>query len=47
MKTYNCIFTGGSVRGLCYVGALKAFEENNINEKSKTLIKIKMRDCLL
>lgn len=30
MKTYNCIFTGGSVRGLCYVGALKAFEDNNI-----------------
>ena len=30
MKNYNCIFTGGSTRGLCYVGVLKAFEEQNI-----------------
>lgn len=27
---YNCIFTGGSSRGLCYVGVLKALEELNI-----------------
>lgn len=30
MKHYNCIFTGGSVIGFCYVGVLKAFEELNI-----------------
>lgn len=30
MKKYNCIFTGGSTRGLCYVGVLKALEEYNI-----------------
>ena len=30
MKHYNCIFTGGSTRGLCYVGVLKALEELNI-----------------
>ena len=30
---YNCIFTGGSTRGLAYVGVLKAFEENNIQIK--------------
>ena len=30
MKNYNCIFTGGSTRGLCYVGVLKALEEQNI-----------------
>jgi NTE family protein len=27
---YNCIFGGGGVRGLCYVGALKALQECNI-----------------
>ena len=27
---YNCIFTGGSVRGLSYVGVLKAIEELGI-----------------
>ena len=27
---YNCIFGGGGVRGLCYVGALKALKEYNI-----------------
>lgn len=27
---YNCVFTGGSSRGLCYVGVLKALEELNI-----------------
>ncbi len=30
MKKVNCIFTGGSSRGLCYVGVLKALEELNI-----------------
>ena len=30
MKHYNCIFTGGSTRGLCYAGVLKALEEFNI-----------------
>ena len=29
-KKYNCIFTGGSVRGLSYVGVIKAIEELNI-----------------
>ena len=27
---YNCIFGGGAVRGLCYVGVLKAFKELDI-----------------
>ncbi len=27
---YSCIFSGGSVRGLCYTGVLRAFEELNI-----------------
>lgn len=27
---YNCIFGGGGVRGMCYIGALKAIEELNI-----------------
>ncbi len=27
---YNCIFGGGAVRGMCYVGALKALRELNI-----------------
>lgn len=30
MQNFNCIFTGGSSRGLCYVGVLKALEELNI-----------------
>lgn len=30
MKTYDCIFTGGASRGLCYTGVLKAFEELGI-----------------
>lgn len=34
MKNYTCIFTGGSTRGLCYIGALKALEEKNINIKN-------------
>lgn len=27
---YNCVFGGGGVRGMCYVGALKAIEELDI-----------------
>lgn len=27
---YNCIFGGGGVRGMCYIGALKALNELNI-----------------
>ena len=27
---YNCIFGGGGVRGVCYIGALKALNELNI-----------------
>ena len=27
---YNCIFGGGAVRGLCYVGALRALKELNV-----------------
>ncbi|MBE7704191.1 MAG: hypothetical protein E7Z90_00090 [Cyanobacteria bacterium SIG29] len=27
---YNCIFGGGGVRGICYIGALKALNELNI-----------------
>ncbi len=30
MNHYNCIFTGGSARGLCYVGVLKALEKLDI-----------------
>ena len=30
MNIYNYIFTGGSTRGLCYTGVLKAFEELGI-----------------
>lgn len=33
MKNYSCIFTGGSSRGLCYIGVLKALEEKNIKIK--------------
>ncbi len=31
---YNCIFGGGGVRGLCYVGAIKALKELNIEIES-------------
>lgn len=27
---YNCVFGGGGIRGLCYVGAVKALEESEI-----------------
>ena len=27
---YNCIFGGGGIRGLCHIGALKAFDELGI-----------------
>ena len=27
---YNCIFGGGAIRGLCYVGALRALKELNV-----------------
>lgn len=27
---YNCVFGGGGVRGICYIGAVKAIEEFNI-----------------
>lgn len=27
---YNCVFGGGGVRGLCYIGAVKALQEYNI-----------------
>ena len=27
---YNCVFGGGGTRGLCYIGAVKALEEYNI-----------------
>ena len=27
---YNCIFGGGGVRGMCYIGALKALKELKI-----------------
>ena len=30
---YVCIFTGGSIRGGAYVGALRAMEELGINNK--------------
>lgn len=33
---YNYIFTGGSTRGVCYVGVLKALEELNISPISYT-----------
>ena len=36
MTKYNVIFTGGSVRGLCYAGVLKALEEENIQIKTYT-----------
>ena len=36
MTKYNVIFTGGSVRGLCYEGVLKALEEENIQIKTYT-----------
>ena len=28
---YNCVFGGGGVRGMCYIGALKALKEFNID----------------
>ncbi len=31
---YNCIFGGGGVRGLCYIGAVKALEEFGIEIES-------------
>ena len=31
---YNCIFGGGGVRGMCYVGALKALNELGIELNS-------------
>ncbi len=27
---YNCVFGGGGIRGLCYIGAVKALQEYNI-----------------
>ena len=33
-KQYLCIFGGGAIRGLAYLGALKAMKELNINIKS-------------
>lgn len=32
-KDYYCIFGGGGIRGVAYVGALKALEEANVNIK--------------
>lgn len=31
---YNCVFGGGGIRGFCYIGALKALQENNISIES-------------
>lgn len=31
---YNCVFGGGGIRGLCYIGAVKALQENNIELES-------------
>ena len=31
---YTCIFGGGAVRGLAYIGAIKALKELNINVKT-------------
>lgn len=31
---YNCIFGGGGIRGMCYVGAIKALKEFNIELNS-------------
>ena len=31
---YNCIFGGGGIRGMCYVGAIKALKELNIELSS-------------
>jgi len=31
---YTCILSGGAVRGICYVGAVKALEELGINPKT-------------
>ena len=31
---YNCIFGGGGIRGMCYIGALKALKEFGININS-------------
>ena len=31
---YTCIFGGGAIRGISYIGAIKALEELNINSKT-------------
>ena len=31
---YNCIFGGGGIRGMCYIGAIKALKEFNIELNS-------------
>ncbi|MBQ9244947.1 patatin-like phospholipase family protein [bacterium] len=31
---YNCVFGGGGIRGLCYIGAVKALQEFGINIES-------------
>ncbi len=31
---YNCVFGGGGIRGLCYIGAIRALEEYNIELNS-------------
>ncbi len=31
---YNCVFGGGGIRGLCYIGAIKALDEQNIQLNS-------------
>ena len=31
---YNCIFGGGGIRGMCYIGAIRALKELNIEINS-------------
>ena len=36
---YNCIFGGGGVRGMCYIGALKALKELKIKLNLRQMLR--------
>ena len=31
---YNCVFGGGAIRGMCYIGAMQALQEFNVEISS-------------